>query len=66
MTPYRIYASGAVEPKKGHRQHLSPITTFRTVDNQAAIVEAMKRERARRALYLNCDRAPIAWEVASV
>ena len=66
MTPYRVFASGQTAPKKGHRQHLSTLTTFRTFDNQAPVVEAMLRERARRALYLNCDRAPISWDAASV
>lgn len=32
------------------------------IDNQAAIVPAVLRERARRALYLACERAPLGWE----
>lgn len=31
-------------------------------DNQSAMLPAIRAERARRALYASCDRAPFGWE----
>ena len=62
MTAYRIFQSGRRESKAGHQRYVDFQGSSRTVDQQQPVVEAVVRERARRALYANCDRAPFGWE----
>ncbi len=62
MTAHRIFASGPREAKYGHGRYLNVITTTRSTDNQEQVVRDVLQERARRALYANCDRAPLGWE----
>ncbi|MBD2842169.1 hypothetical protein [Erythrobacter rubeus] len=66
MTSIRVFAQCRTEHKNGHRGYLSPSSASRTVDNQEAVVSAMLQERARRALYADCDRAPLGWEIVAV
>lgn len=35
---------------------------FRSIDNQAELLPRLRAEKARRALYAGCDRAPFNWE----
>ncbi|MBV7259683.1 hypothetical protein [Erythrobacter crassostreae] len=65
MSARRIFASGRRETKFGHGRYLNTITTSRTTDNQEKVVSDVLRERARRALYADCDRAPLGWENAA-
>ncbi len=62
MTAHRIFFTGRSEAKTGHGGYLNLVTTSRTVDNQEAVLDAVRAERARRALYADCDRAPLGWE----
>lgn len=62
MTSVRVFAQGRPERKSGHRSYLSPASSSRTTNNQDQVVSDMLRERARRALYADCDRAPLGWE----
>ncbi|MBV7267495.1 hypothetical protein [Erythrobacter ani] len=65
MTSFRVFAQGPAEQSNGHRSYLTPVGTCRTVDNQELVVSAMLQERARRALYADCDRAPLGWEIVA-
>ena len=38
---------------------------FHTADNQPALLPRILHERARRALYQNCERAPLGWDKMS-
>ncbi|WP_226018463.1 hypothetical protein [Novosphingobium sp. FKTRR1] len=55
----RVCQSTAIAP--GHRSRRGP-GSITCIDNQAALLPDVLRERARRALYLACERAPIGWE----
>lgn len=61
MAGRRVYTSGRQEKLFGHRGYLDFGTT-RSVDNQDQVLEAVRNERARRALYANCELAGSAWE----
>ncbi|GMN02841.1 hypothetical protein [Erythrobacter sp. MTPC3] len=62
MTSVRVFAQGRPQHKSGHRGYISPMGSSRTTDNQKTVVNAVLHERARRALYADCDRAPLGWE----
>ncbi|MEM6266045.1 MAG: hypothetical protein AAF707_00855 [Pseudomonadota bacterium] len=61
MTAKRVFSAGRREARYGHRQYLD-FGSRRTVDNQDEVVEAVLHERARRALYANCELAPSSWD----
>nr|WP_298926960.1 hypothetical protein [uncultured Erythrobacter sp.] len=65
MSARRIFTSGRREAKFGHGRYLNAVATSRSTDNQEKVVGDMLRERARRALYADCDRAPLDWENAA-
>lgn len=52
----RVEAAPVIAP--GHLSYIGSVGTFRTVNNMAATVERRERELLRRALWLNCERAP--------
>ena len=62
MIAQRVFFTGRREPRKGHAGYLNFGSRSRTVDNQEEVVNAVLQERARRALYASCDRAPLGWE----
>lgn len=65
MTALRVYSSGSQRTARGHYQYLNLVPTRRSVDNQVEAVESARVERARRALYAQCERAPYGWEAAA-
>jgi hypothetical protein len=44
----------------GHRAYSGPAAARST--SNPALVEQVRTERARRALYAGCERAPVGWE----
>jgi hypothetical protein len=52
---------GAVIRLPGHRSYSGPASA-RVTDNQAEMLPLIRAERARRALYADCERAPVGWE----
>ena len=48
-------------PLIGHRDYVG-FGRYSTTDNQAELLPRLRAERARRALYAGCDRAPLGWE----
>ena len=63
MSALRILSFGVAPVKRGHRRYLNIQTRNRVTDNQPRVVEALRREKARQALYAGCERAPLGWEV---
>ncbi|MEL6528716.1 MAG: hypothetical protein AAGK01_12640 [Pseudomonadota bacterium] len=62
MSVRRISVIGKSEAQFGHKSYLNVIPTSRSIDNQEQVVRDVLRERARRARYADCDRAPLGWE----
>lgn len=46
----------------GHRSFIGTPSAPRPVDNQAEAIRLRDEERARRALWLDCERRPIAMD----
>ncbi|KWV92681.1 hypothetical protein [Erythrobacter sp. YT30] len=61
MAARRIYSSGHRDNRFGHYGYLD-FGTSRVVDNQEEVLQAVRTERARRDLYMNCELAGSAWE----
>ena len=52
----------AAQPAPGHRQFIGAASP-RVVDNQAEAIRLRDAERARRALWAECERRPIAFDM---
>lgn len=52
----------AAQPMCGHRQFIGTAAP-RVVDNQAEAIRLRDAERARRALWAECERRPIAFDL---
>ena len=64
MSALRIFSFGVEPERQGHRSYLNIQPRNRVLDNQDQVVNALKRERAKQALYADCERAPLGWEDA--
>ena len=62
MSVLRIFSSGVAPKRRGHLGYLNIQTRNRVNDDQKQVVAALKREKARQALYADCERAPLGWE----
>jgi hypothetical protein len=49
-------------PTRAQRDGMTPIPRFICTDNQHDLLPRVRAERARRAAYAACDRAPLGWE----
>jgi hypothetical protein len=52
--------TGAFRKAPGHRSYSGPASARVTIDH--GLIERVRVERARRALYADCERAPVGWE----
>ena len=62
MSALRILSIGVEPELRGHRSYLNLKPRNWVTDNQDRVVDALLRERAKLALYANCERAPLGWE----
>ena len=62
MSALRIFKFGTAPEKRGHRGYLNIQTRNRVIDDQERVLSAVRRERAKQALYADCERAPLGWE----
>lgn len=56
----RHFASGTRIPALGHMSYSGKVPIHTGGD--PGLIERVRAERARRALYAGCDRAPFGWE----
>jgi len=63
MTALRFFSRGDAAKARGHQGYLNLGAINRTIDHQALAVDALVKERARRALLAQCERAPFGWEL---
>lgn len=61
MSGRRVYTSSQREQRFGHYGYID-FGSRRTEDNQEQVLEAVRAERARRDLYMNCELAGSGWE----